>query len=59
LTIFLLCTGILLIILFGFLIGQLDFFAFSVADPDPGSGAFFNPWIREPGWVKSQDPDRG
>ncbi len=24
----------------------------SVADPDPGSGAFFDPWIRDPGWVK-------
>ncbi len=31
----------------------------SVADPDPGSGAFFNPWIQDPGWVKSKDPDPG
>jgi hypothetical protein len=33
-----------------------------VATPptDPGSGAsFFYPWIRDPGWVKSQDPDPG
>jgi hypothetical protein len=37
----------------------------SVADPDPGSGAFFDPWIRDPvpfltpgsGMVKYQDPD--
>jgi hypothetical protein len=21
-------------------------------DPDPGSGAFITPWIRDPGWVK-------
>jgi hypothetical protein len=26
---------------------------FSVADP--GSGAFFYPWIRDAGWVKNQD----
>jgi hypothetical protein len=26
---------------------------------DPGSGAFFDPWILDPGWVKSQDPDPG
>ncbi len=25
---------------------------------DPGSGAF-DPWIRDPGWVKNQDPDPG
>jgi hypothetical protein len=25
----------------------------------PGSGAFLTPWIRDPGWVKSQDPDPG
>jgi hypothetical protein len=31
----------------------------SVADPDPGSGAFFNLWIQDPGWVKSKDPDPG
>jgi hypothetical protein len=32
----------------------------SVADRDPGSGAFFTPEsIRDPGWVKSQDPDPG
>jgi hypothetical protein len=26
----------------------------SVADPDPGSGirCLFDPWIRDPGWVK-------
>ena len=24
----------------------------SVADPDPGLGAFFEPWIRDPGWEK-------
>jgi hypothetical protein len=28
----------------------------SVADPDPLP---FNPWIRDPGWVKNQDPDPG
>ncbi len=27
--------------------------------PDPGSGAFFYPWTRDPGWVKNQDPDPG
>jgi hypothetical protein len=26
----------------------------SVANPDPGSGAFCDPWIRNPGWVKSR-----
>ncbi len=31
----------------------------SVADPDTGSGAFFVPWIWDPGWVKNQDPDPG
>jgi hypothetical protein len=31
----------------------------SVADPDPGSGAFLTPWIRDPGWVKSKDLDPG
>jgi hypothetical protein len=29
----------------------------SVADPDPGSAAFFDPW--NPGWVKNQDLDPG
>ncbi len=33
-------------------------FVTSVADPDPGPGAFFDPWIRDPGCLKSQDPDR-
>jgi hypothetical protein len=31
----------------------------SVADPDPGCGAFLAPWIRDPGWVESQHPDSG
>ncbi len=31
----------------------------SVADSDPGSGAFFDPWMRKLGWVKNQDPDPG
>jgi hypothetical protein len=33
----------------------------SVADPDPGSGAFLTPGSgnRDPGWVESQDPDPG
>ncbi len=26
---------------------------------DPGSGAFFYPWILDPGWVESQHPDPG
>ncbi len=26
---------------------------------DPGSGAFLTPWIRDPGWIKSKDPDPG
>jgi hypothetical protein len=28
---------------------------------DPGSGIWclFDPWIRDPGWAKSQDPDQG
>jgi hypothetical protein len=40
---------------------ELDRDPCSVADPDPGSGAFFTPGsgIRVPGWVKSQDPDPG
>ncbi len=31
----------------------------SVADPDPGSGAFLTPWIRirDPGWGKNPDQD--
>jgi hypothetical protein len=34
---------------------------FSVADPDPGSGIWrlFDPWIRDLGWAKNQDPDPG
>jgi hypothetical protein len=32
---------------------------FSVADPDPGSGAFLAPWIWDPGWVKSKYPGSG
>jgi hypothetical protein len=32
----------------------------SVAVPDPGSGAFFTPWIRDPGWsngrIRIRDP---
>jgi hypothetical protein len=28
----------------------------SVADPDPGSGAFFHPWIRDPELEKNPDP---
>jgi hypothetical protein len=31
----------------------------SVADPDPGSGAFFTPGPRDSGWIKYQDPDLG
>jgi hypothetical protein len=32
-----------------------------VADPDRGSGirCLFDPWIRDPGWAKHQDPDPG
>jgi hypothetical protein len=32
----------------------------SLADPDPGSGAFLTPGsgLRDPGWVKSQDQPR-
>ncbi len=31
----------------------------SVADPQPGFGirCLFDPWIRDPRWVKNQDPD--
>jgi hypothetical protein len=29
----------------------------SVADPDLGSGAIFDPFIRDPGWVKNLNPD--
>ncbi len=32
---------------------------FSVADPGSGIRCLFDPWIRDPGWVKSQDPDPG
>jgi hypothetical protein len=30
-------------------------------DPDPASGIrwLFDPWIRDPGWVKNQDPGSG
>jgi hypothetical protein len=33
----------------------------SVADPDPGFGAFLTPGsgIRDPGWLESQHPDKG
>jgi hypothetical protein len=37
----------------------------SVADPGPfltpasGIRGLFDPWIGDPGWVKSQDPDPG
>ncbi len=24
----------------------------SIADPDPGSGVFFDAWIQDPGWVQ-------
>jgi len=39
--------------------GLLFLLTVSVADPDPGSGAFLTPWIRDPGWVESQHPDPG
>jgi hypothetical protein len=26
---------------------------------NPGIRGLFNPWIRDPGWVKSHDPDPG
>jgi hypothetical protein len=29
----------------------------SVADLDPGFRCLFDPWIRDPEWVKNQDPD--
>jgi hypothetical protein len=32
----------------------ISFLMNSVADPDPGSGEFFYPWIRDPRWVKNQ-----
>ncbi len=43
------------------LVTDITKLAYSVADPDSGSGiqCRFDPWIREPGWVKSQDPDPG
>ncbi len=28
----------------------------SVADPDPGSGDFFDPWTRDPGRKKNPNP---
>jgi hypothetical protein len=33
----------------------------AVAGQYPGSGirCLFDPWIRDPGWVKNQDPDPG
>ncbi len=31
----------------------------SLADPGSGIGCLFDPWIRDPGWVESQHPDRG
>jgi hypothetical protein len=37
------------------------YLSFSVADPDPGSGAFLTPGsgIRDPGWLESQHLDPG
>ncbi len=37
----------------------LSYVPTSVEDPDPGSGAFFDPWIRDTGWVRNQDPVPG
>jgi hypothetical protein len=31
----------------------------SVADPGSGIRCLFDPWIRDPGWVKNQNPDPG
>ncbi len=44
-------------ILYFYLIDRLRL---SVADPDPGSGAYWTPGSKwDPGWVKNQDPDLG
>jgi hypothetical protein len=48
--------GILNMIIYGPF--QSLFFS-SVANPDPGSGAFLWPLDPDPGWVKSQDPGSG
>jgi hypothetical protein len=39
-------------------LGQVSY---SVADTDPGCGIrfLFDSWIRDPGWVKNQDPSSG
>jgi hypothetical protein len=31
----------------------------SVADSGSGIRSLFDPWIRDTGWVKNQDPDPG
>jgi hypothetical protein len=36
--------------------GNIMYF-FSVSDPDPGFGAFPDPWIRDLGWLQNQDPE--
>jgi hypothetical protein len=35
----------------------LMFFMISVADPGSGIRCLSVPWIRDPGWLKTQDPD--
>jgi hypothetical protein len=32
---------------------------FGTSVPDPGSGAFLDPYIRDPGCVKNRDPGSG
>ncbi len=31
----------------------IQYTATKCSNPDPGSGAIFDPWIRDPGWKKS------
>jgi hypothetical protein len=42
-------------------LGRIKTLSCSVADPEPGFGiqCLFDPWIRDPGWVKIKDPGSG
>ncbi len=47
----------------GSLTKQVSLLVYSVAEPDPGSGAFLTPWIWHPGgtkikiWIQDEHPE--